>query len=141
MNTDLQQRNLFGVAVKCSPRLLVAMLVLLLATLGSATLAQTNTVLSCGYNADGEIGDNTTINRPLLTPAFTIDGIKAISFGHFHALALDSSGTVWAWGYNQYGQIGIGDFANHLVPVAVLTGVKAISAGGEHSMALKADGT
>src|SRR5262249_405716 len=86
-------------------------------------LAQTNAVPSCGYNGDGEIGDNTTINRSLITPAYFIDAIKAIASGQSHTLALDSNGTVWTWGKNTYGQLGTGDTANRTTPVPILVGV------------------
>src|SRR5579871_978069 len=107
----------------------------------SRAIAQTDAVLSCGYNADGEIGDNTTTNRLLLTPAHAISGIKAIACGPFHTLALDSSGIVWAWGNNAYGQLGTGDTTNRTTPVPVFYGAKAIAAGSFHSLALDADGS
>src|SRR5260370_1103909 len=52
-------------------------------------------------------------------------------------------GTVSAWGYNFYGQLGNGTRANSNTPVEVsgLTGVTAIAAGDIHSLALKSDGT
>src|SRR5262249_35113115 len=94
-----------------------------------------------GDNSNGQIGDNTTTNRSLITPAFYISGVKAVSCGYYHTLALDSTGTVWAWGHNSFGQLGTGDTTNRYTPVAVLSGVKAISAGGFFSLALRSDGT
>ncbi len=45
------------------------------------------------------------------------------------SLALKSDGTVWAWGDNQYGELGNGSTTNSNVPVQVtgLTGVMAIA--------------
>jgi hypothetical protein len=56
---------------------------------------------------------------------------------------LKNDGTVWAWGYNNYGQLGNGTYSNSNVPVQVsgLTGVTAIAWGWWHSLALKNDGT
>jgi len=34
------------------------------------------------------------------------DEITAITGGYYHSLALKNDGTVWAWGYNEYGQFG-----------------------------------
>src|SRR5205085_12221137 len=55
-----------------------------------------------------------------------------------------SDGTVWAWGDNTYGQLGIGTFGgsrNSPTQVSNLSGVVAVKAGGSgHSLALKADG-
>jgi hypothetical protein len=60
-----------------------------------------------------------------------------------HSLALKDDGTVWAWGYNGYGQLGNGTNTDSNVPVQVsgLTGITAIAWGGSHSLALKNDGT
>ncbi len=47
-------------------------------------------------------------------------------------LALDDSGNIWAWGDNQYGQLGIGNTTNKTVPVQVTsssTKYKYVTAG------------
>ena len=67
-----------------------------------------------------------------------------ISGGGYHSLALKKDGTVWAWGHNEYGQLGDGtQTLGRLTPVQVsgLSGVIAIAAGEYHSLALKSDGT
>ena len=72
-----------------------------------------------------------------------LTGVIAIAVGRDHSLALKSDGTVWAWGFNQYGQLGDSTTTQRTTPVQVsgLTGVIAIASGGYHSMALKSDGT
>jgi alpha-tubulin suppressor-like RCC1 family protein len=56
---------------------------------------------------------------------------------------LRSDGTVWAWGYNGYGQLGDGTTTDSSVPVQVsgLSGVTAIAGGGDSGYALRLDGT
>ncbi|MEC4684419.1 MAG: RCC1 repeat-containing protein [Nitrospirota bacterium] len=63
--------------------------------------------------------------------------------GMAHTVALKSDGTVWAWGSNQYGQLGNGTTTRSTTPVQVsgLTTVVAIAAGKNYTIALKADGT
>lgn len=60
-----------------------------------------------------------------------------------HALALKKDGTVLAWGYNDFGQLGDGSNQTRFKVDAVqnLFDVTAVSAGYGHSLALKRDGT
>jgi alpha-tubulin suppressor-like RCC1 family protein len=69
--------------------------------------------------------------------------VIAIAAGGTHTLALKSDGTVWAWGYNGYGQLGDGGTTNKYTPAQItsLTGIGAIAAGWAHSVVLKTDGT
>lgn len=79
-------------------------------------------------------------------------GVSAVVGGGWHTVALRADGTVWTWGGNSMGQLGIGsqDSDAHPYPVQVsdpsdssgyLTGVVAIAAKCFRSVALKADGT
>jgi alpha-tubulin suppressor-like RCC1 family protein len=56
---------------------------------------------------------------------------------------LKNDGTVWAWGLNNFGQLGNGTNTDSNLPVQVngLTAVTAIAGAGGHSLALKNDGT
>jgi alpha-tubulin suppressor-like RCC1 family protein len=49
---------------------------------------------------------------------------------------------VYAWGWNEHGQLGLGDTAVRLTPTKVpgLSAVKAIAAGFSHSLALTESG-
>jgi alpha-tubulin suppressor-like RCC1 family protein len=79
----------------------------------------------------------------------SLSGTATVAAGRFHNLALKDDGTVWAWGDDQFGQLGDGGevqpdpYAAPLGPVQVggLTGVTKIAAGLTHSLALKSDGT
>ncbi len=113
------------------------------------------TVWTWGGNSYGQLGDGTTTNR--YTPVQVRDssgtgylkGVVHVSGGQYHTVALKSDGTVWAWGYNNYGQLGDGTTTSSNIPVQVrdssgtgyLTGITKISAGYSHVVALKNDGT
>lgn len=58
-----------------------------------------------------------------------------------HIVALMQDGSMWAWGWNVYGQLGDGTKATRRVPTRVDTGTdwRAIAVGQAHSSALKAD--
>ncbi len=60
-----------------------------------------------------------------------------------HSVALKQDGTVWAWGSNNYGQLGDETRENSSTPVQALfiTDVTAIAAGSDYTVALKNDGT
>jgi len=79
----------------------------------------------------------------------TISGSLAIAAGAAHTLAVAPDHTVYAWGYNGYGQLGAGDTTDRSTAVQVagpvdasrpLTGVVAVAAGTHHSLALTAGG-
>jgi alpha-tubulin suppressor-like RCC1 family protein len=73
-----------------------------------------------------------------------VSDVIRVAAGGEHSLAMSAQGnTVWAWGANRHGQLGLGSTASSPVPAVVggLSGVKAIAAGADHSLALKLDGT
>ncbi|MDD5528676.1 MAG: T9SS type A sorting domain-containing protein [bacterium] len=112
----------------------------------SLALKSDSIVWAWGSNGSGVLGDSTvTAYRRYPVQTKLLTNVIAISAGGSHSLALKSDGTVWAWGYNGSGQLGIGssDYNTHFVPVQtnLLTNVVAISAGGHHSLALKSDST
>lgn len=105
-----------------------------------------------GYNAYGQLGDNTTTNGKVPLPVNTgsLQGrrIVKIDTGSIFSLALCSDGSLHAWGYNLNGQLGNGQISNSRIPVLVnQTGVLAgktivdFSAGTDHSVVLCSDGT
>ncbi|MBI4733792.1 MAG: RCC1 repeat-containing protein, partial [Rubrobacteridae bacterium] len=110
----------------------------------SIALRLDGTVWAWGYNNCGQLGDGTTINKtsPVQVPGLT-DVVNISAAGGMHTLALKSDGTVWAWGHNNYGQLGDGTTINKTSPVQVpgLTDVANVSGGILHSIVFKSDGT
>jgi alpha-tubulin suppressor-like RCC1 family protein len=112
-------------------------------------LKSDGTVLAWGSNANGQLGDGTTVSR--LSPAQVSgfgpgSGIVAIAAGSAFSLAVKSDGTVWSWGSNSNGQLGDGTTNSRLTPVQVTgvpaaSGVTDIAAGSSYAIALKSDGT
>ena len=68
--------------------------------------------------------------------------IIQISVGESHTLALTSGGEVYAWGRNNYGQLGVEDLNYSYVPTKIegLSNIKSIAAGYDHSLALSDTG-
>jgi len=97
-----------------------------------------------GGNANGQLGINSTTRQDLPVAVSTLSsGVVAVAAGQMHSLALKSDGTVWAWGWNGSGQLGLGDTTQRLVPIQIpaFSNVVAIAAGTSHSVAIKSDGT
>ncbi len=78
-----------------------------------------------------------------LTQLTDIAGVKRIAGGKDHFVALRDDGTVWTWGENNDGQLGLGDFLGRAAPTRVtgLDNVVAIAAGHRHTLALRTDGS
>ena len=86
-------------------------------------------------------------------PATAEQGVESMTAGYDHSCALLDDGTVKCWGYNGYGQLGLGDSAyrgdgagemgDSLPAVALGAGraATAITAGAAHSCALLDNGT
>ena len=108
-------------------------------------LKSDGTVWSWGVNACGGILGNGITSCFADTPvrATGLESIIAIAAGDLHSVALKNDGTVWAWGYNSSGQLGIGTTTDSAIPVQVpgIAGVIHIAAAGVNTVALKSDGT
>ena len=105
-------------------------------------------VWAAGSNANGMLGNNSTSTSS--TPVKVagengvghLEDIIAISAGYEHCLALDKDGVVWAWGNNDYGQLGetTANIPNSNVPVKIQgfddKKIIKIAAGYYHSLAI-----
>ncbi|MBI4932046.1 MAG: T9SS type A sorting domain-containing protein [Bacteroidetes bacterium] len=115
----------------------------------SLALKYNGTVWAWGRNNHGQLGDGDTIRSwtPLQVHGFGnvgfLTGITTIAGGGYHTLAIKNDSTVWAWGRNNHGQLGVGDTNTSFTPVQVnlLTGITAIAGGWGNSLALKNDST
>ena len=68
---------------------------------------------------------------------------KEVHAGQGHSIGIKEDSTIWAWGFNTYGQLGIGNTINQSSPVQIgnLHDWLTASCGGGHTLALKADST
>ena len=108
-------------------------------------LRNDGTVWVWGENNVGQFG-NGSISKTFSKAPVRVNGLKdvvEIASGVEHSMALLKDGTIRAWGWNAYGQLGNGKTTDTKVPVAVkdLKDVVHIAAGMAHSMAILKDGT
>lgn len=70
-------------------------------------------------------------------------GVAQVSAGYSHTVIVKCDGTLWAWGYNGYGQLGDGTVVSKNSPVQIGTDSdwRIVSAGYSHTVALKEDGS
>lgn len=68
------------------------------------------TLWSAGRNTSGELGLGDAANRNSFTQVSGSDwGLADIRYGYNCAYGLKSDGTLWVWGSNWRGQLGVGD--------------------------------
>jgi alpha-tubulin suppressor-like RCC1 family protein len=116
----------------------------------SLALRADGSVLAWGEDGSGQLGDGGThTNQPTPVAVSGLgagSGVVAVAGGTRHSLAIRSDGSVLAWGYNFYGQLGDGGApVNRTVPVAVSglgagSGVVDVDGGDNHSLAVRSDG-
>ena len=95
-----------------------------------------------------------TIPALVLTLALTLSASSALAYdsaapeaartmsaGASESFVIDGNGTLWAWGDNQWGQLGDGTTEDRSRPVRVLEGVRSVSAGESHTYAVLEDNT
>jgi alpha-tubulin suppressor-like RCC1 family protein len=98
-----------------------------------------------GNNTNGRLGDNTATSRS--SPVSVVGGFSdwcQISGGGGHSLGLRTSGSAWAWGCNNFGQLGDNTTTSKSSPVSVVGGFSnwcQLRAGSTHNLALRTDGT
>jgi len=100
-----------------------------------------------GSKSDARIGSGIGPRGNVPVQVSDLTDMSAVAGGVFHSLGLKNDGTVLAWGWNYYGQLGNGTDgpfnSNIQVPVHVLNlaDVTAVAGGYWHSLALRNDGT
>lgn len=111
----------------------------------SLALKTDGTLWAWGINSYGATGQGTADTLAHSSPlqVGTLTTWTNIASGGSHHLARRSDGTLWAWGYNFYGQLGDGTATNRYAPVQIGTATNwnSFSGGYYSSVATRSDGT
>src|ERR1700722_8457681 len=95
-----------------------------------------------GDNSEGEFGDGnfgsaTSSTSPVAT--LLTSGVTFIAGGEQHSLAVQN-GAAYAWGDNNYGQVGVGNDTGPYItpqnPSSLSSGMTAVAGGADQSMAI-----
>jgi len=102
------------------------------------------TLWAFGSNYDGTLGDGTTVDKssPIQIGLLSDWSHVAIQGGS-SCFAIKTDGTLWAWGANYAGQLGLGDVVGRSSPVQVgaLTDWSQACVGTNTAHFIKTDGT
>jgi len=112
----------------------------------SAFLKADGSLWAMGFNSYGQLGDGTfATNTPAGTnrPEQIVTGnVVNLTTGQDHTLFIKNDGSLWAMGWNIYGQLGDGTTNNVNRPEQIVTNsTMAIAAGQYHTVFVKTDGS
>ena len=120
------------------------------ASTGHGHAVRTNgTLWSWGYWGRGVLGDDGTYGVNRSSPVSVVGGftdwcqVAANRFNTQLAIAVRQNGTAWAWGCNNYGQIGDNTTVNKSSPVSVIGGFTnwcQVAAGNRFSVGVRTNG-
>ncbi|MGL6197579.1 MAG: InlB B-repeat-containing protein [Lachnospiraceae bacterium] len=114
----------------------------------SLALTEDGEIYAWGYNYYGQLGQGNTLSvTPVTSPkkisTSNFDGkVTAIAAGYNFSMAITEKGTLYTWGINTYGELGIGSTTMKGTPqkISMSEKVTAISAGWESAMVLTESG-
>jgi alpha-tubulin suppressor-like RCC1 family protein len=137
-----------GTALQCSkPVSLPAEFVSMsLGNSHSAAIDYQGVLFTFGRGRNGQLGQgnltNSVVPQPVTHPLHGVP-VRKVSCGSGHTLCVTMDGLVYSWGFNEDGQLGLGDQYDRFRPflVSYLTvKVKDVEAGYYHSAAITEEG-
>lgn len=112
----------------------------------SCALLDNGSVTCWGHNNYGQLGDNTTTNRPIPIYPHLPAGSSAVSVavGPYNSCAILENSSLYCWGHNHYGRLGIGVSGGvYSTPMFVeeATNIVDLSVNYDHSCGLSENGS
>lgn len=98
-----------------------------------------------GNNVYGQMGNGTLGEFEIVVQVLNLPAdIVQVETGMDQCFAVTASGSVYAWGRNQTGQLGLGNTTSPITVPTLLSGITdvvQVACGGLHTLFLKRDGT
>ncbi|MCL2202030.1 MAG: hypothetical protein FWB75_08690, partial [Oscillospiraceae bacterium] len=114
----------------------------------AVALRSDGSMWSWGNNSRGLLGDGSFFAALAPRQISAVGSTwRQVSAGGEHTLAIRSDGTLWSWGSNESGQLGIGsaggwnDYRDRPVQVGTASDWIDIATGARHSLGLRSNGT
>jgi alpha-tubulin suppressor-like RCC1 family protein len=115
---------------------------------GASGIKSDGTLWSWGSNANGQLGDGTSINRSSPVQVLGGGSWSSVAAGQYARIAIRAgaqAGQVWTWGFNgTYGQLGDGTTISRSSPIQITAASSSftfVTAASYTSYAIKTDGT
>jgi alpha-tubulin suppressor-like RCC1 family protein len=112
-------------------------------TTSTFALQSDGTLWGWGSNSFGQLGTNTSTLSSVLSPIQIglLSNWSQVSVGGIHTIATKTDGTLWVWGGNSFGQLGLSNTTHRSSPVQVgsLSNWTSISAGITQSVAVNSN--
>ena len=108
---------------------------------GSCAVNGKRKALCWGYNAQGQLGDNSTTSSLKPVGVYGLgSGVKSVKTAMSHSCAVTTKGKVKCWGSNTYGELGDNSTNSSLKPVGVynLDKTSKVSVGYLHTCVVSA---
>ncbi|XP_044469876.1 ultraviolet-B receptor UVR8 isoform X2 [Mangifera indica] len=112
----------------------------------SVAVAENGDLYGWGWGRYGNLGLGDRNDRliPGKIPTLNGERMVMVACGWRHTISVSSSGGLYTYGWSKYGQLGHGDFKDHLVPHKLEalgdSFISQISGGWRHTMAVTSDG-
>ena len=113
----------------------------------SAAVTKDGDLYMWGANGSGQLGiqSNAASNIPVKvnnsSSTLPEKSVKYVALGSYHSAAITKDGSLYMWGYNNYGQLGNGSTTYSYTPVKIMENVATVSLGAWHSAAITKDGS
>lgn len=104
----------------------------------TAAIKNDGSIWCWGHNEHGELGDNTNVDKssPVQTISFGAKW-KEVSCGYHHTVGIKENNTLWGWGRNSEGQLGLGNLPNQSIPTFISANWEKLSCFGYGTGAIK----
>lgn len=96
-----------------------------------------------GEAASGEVSSEEESSGVLSSTEFVevMQNARSVYAGYLNTFAINGDGVLYGWGWNEGGQLGLGDTDNRTTPCEILPDVVFAAPGQYHTAAVTGDGT